>query len=138
EQSMSLFCGLLDPLEGNLHYANAGHPPPQCWRARTGAVEILPTLPGLPLGLDPHAAYHHKRTLMGAGDVVVLYNDGVTSAQDRNGMFFGQERLDAAVRDLAPQGAQALRSGLIARVEEFLDEQDPQDDVTLLVLQRHE
>src|SRR5262249_47295928 len=78
DQFMTAFCAVLDPAEGNFHYGNAGHPSPRWWHAAAGEVEALREACGLPLGMEPHAAYHHKRVVLGPGDVVVLYSDGLT------------------------------------------------------------
>lgn len=136
EQHMTVLCGLLSPLEGELHYANAGHLAPRWWHARTRTVELLRSPTGLPLGLDVHASYHHQRVAIEPGDVLLAYSDGITTALNKAGYAFGQGRLDDALRDLAPQGAQTLKNGLVARLSDFLDERDSQDDVTLLVFER--
>jgi serine phosphatase RsbU (regulator of sigma subunit) len=48
EQFLTTFCGVLDPADGNFHYANAGHPFPRLWRADAGIVEPLRDAVGLP------------------------------------------------------------------------------------------
>jgi sigma-B regulation protein RsbU (phosphoserine phosphatase) len=135
-QSMTAFCGLLSPAEGTLHYANAGHLPPRLWRAATQTVESLHDACGLPLGMEPHTAYHHKRTCLDPADILVLYSDGLTACQDGRGAFFGTQQLDEAVRRLAPGGAEAIKVGLLARVESFLGREQAQDDLTLVILER--
>jgi sigma-B regulation protein RsbU (phosphoserine phosphatase) len=135
-QSMTAFCGLLSPAEGTLRYANAGHLPPRLWRAATGTVEPLDDALGLPLAMDPHTSYHHKRTCLEPGDVLVLYTDGLTACQDGRGALFGTERLDEIVRRLAPGGAEEIKAGLLARLETFLGREQAQDDLSLVVLER--
>jgi sigma-B regulation protein RsbU (phosphoserine phosphatase) len=135
-QSMTAFCGLLSPSEGTLHYANAGHPPPRLWRAATRTVESLHDVCGLPLAMDPHTFYHHKRICLEPGDVLVLYSDGLTACQDRHGASFGTGRLDQLIRRLAPCGAEKLKAGLLANLEVFLGTERGQDDLTLVIVER--
>jgi len=136
EQCLTAFCAVLSPVEGTLHYANAGHPPPLWWRAARGQFEPVRDALGMPLGLDPDSAYHHRRLVLDPGDLLVCYSDGLIAAPNRRGEIFGTDRLDETVRELAPRGAEALRTGLVARLDQFLGSRGPQDDVTLVVLQR--
>ncbi len=136
EQCMTAFCAVLSPEEGTLHYSNAGHPPPRWWRAARGRVEQVRDAAGMPLGLDPGSTYHHRRIVIEPGDLFVCYSDGLTTAQSQGGAIFGTERLDQALYELAPHGAEAVRAGLVARLDQFLGEQGLQDDVTLVIFQR--
>jgi sigma-B regulation protein RsbU (phosphoserine phosphatase) len=135
-QSMTAFCGLLSPAEGTLHYANAGHLPPRLWRAATRALEPLSDASGLPLAMEPHTPYHHKRTCLEPGDVLVLYSDGLTACQDGRGAIFGTGRLDEVIRRLAPDGAEEVKDGLLDSLETFLGRDQPQGDLTLVILER--
>jgi sigma-B regulation protein RsbU (phosphoserine phosphatase) len=136
DQFMTAFCGLLDPIEGNFHYANAGHPSPRWWHASSGEVDTLREACGLPLGLEPHAAYHHKRVVLAPGDVLVLYNDGLTAALNSRGQMFGCDRLDAILRQSTQEGARGVKAALVESLEDFLDGAATEDDVTLLVVER--
>jgi sigma-B regulation protein RsbU (phosphoserine phosphatase) len=135
-QSMTAFCGLLSPAEGTLHYANAGHVPPRLWRAATGTVESLRDASGLPLAMEPHTSYHHKKICLEPGDVLVLYSDGLTACQDGRGTLFGTARLDEIIRRLAPGGAEEIKAGLLANLESFLGREQAQDDLTVVILER--
>src|SRR5262249_4544217 len=89
EQFLTAFCGVFDSVDGIFHYANAGHPAPRWWRASTGEVEPLRDAAGLPLGVDSKASYHHKRIEIEPGDLLILYSDGLTAAQNGHGQLFG-------------------------------------------------
>jgi sigma-B regulation protein RsbU (phosphoserine phosphatase) len=138
EQFLTAFCGLLDPADGNFHYANAGQPFPRLWRASAGIVEPLRDAVGLPLGVDSLASYHHKRINLEAGDALVLYSDGLTAAQNDRGQTFGWERLDGAVRRAAGGGAETIKATVLAALDHFLNGREYQDDVTLVVAVREE
>jgi sigma-B regulation protein RsbU (phosphoserine phosphatase) len=138
EQFLTAFCGVLDPVDGNFHYANAGHPAPRWWRAGSGKIEGIRDASGLPLGVDSRASYHHKRIVIEPGDVLVLYSDGVTAALNDRGQMFGCERLDAALSESAAHGAEAVKTAVFARLNDFLDGRHPEDDVALLIIERRD
>jgi serine phosphatase RsbU (regulator of sigma subunit) len=72
---------------------------------------------------------------LGPGDVLACYTDGLTDARD-GGRAFGVGRLDAAVREAAPQGAEAVKRHVLAAFDRFLAGASTEDDVTLVVLER--
>jgi sigma-B regulation protein RsbU (phosphoserine phosphatase) len=138
DQYLTAFCGVLSPAEGTLHYANAAYPPPLWWRAARGSLEPVNEATGMPLGISPGSAYHHRRIVIEPGDLLVLCSDGLTASQDRRGTLFGTQSLDDVVRELAPAGAEAVRDGLVRRLDNFLAGHTPHDDVTVVVLGRDE
>jgi phosphoserine phosphatase RsbU/P len=92
----------------------------------------------LPLGLDLHATYHHKRIQIEPGDVLLFYTSGIINAHAPRRDSFGLERLDAALKQSARLGAEAVKSGILARLHDFLGKETPSEDVTLVVVQRRE
>jgi len=81
--------------DGELEYVNCGHIPPLfvC-----GDEVIRPSHGNLPVGLMPDATYESDRYSMHSGDRLVLVTDGVTEAEDAQGEFFDNERLEAAAK----------------------------------------
>ncbi len=126
ERVVTAFVGVFDPVTRELAYALAGHPPPLLRRAG-GAVEVL-AAPELPLGLRGRAGAGDARTVrLGAGDLLVLYTDGVTEAT--RDVIEGERRLAAAVAAVEPAAAHPARA-IAARV---LPER-ASDDVAVLTL----
>jgi sigma-B regulation protein RsbU (phosphoserine phosphatase) len=136
EHFVTAFCGVLEPVDGNFNHASAGHPLPRIWRAAQRTVDAPPAGAGLPLGVDWRSTYHQKRLTMEPGDVLVLYSEGLVAAQNSLGQIFGRERIDDALYESAPEGAEAVKSTLVARLDEFLDGEILQDDVTLVIVER--
>ncbi len=134
EQFVTAFYGVLSPNLSLVRYANAGHPSARWWHASDGRVGAVPDGAGPPLGMGVRCQYEEGLLTMSRGDVLVCYTDGLTEAQD--GGDFGLLRLDAAIREAAPRGAEAVRDGILAAFDCFLGGKDTEDDVTLLVLQR--
>ncbi|GAC1306610.1 MAG: hypothetical protein NVSMB21_09550 [Vulcanimicrobiaceae bacterium] len=90
---VTAFVGIYDPVEAELRYALAGHPPPFVRRA-DGRIETLES-PALPLGLrEPSADTGHALTVA-AGDLIVLYTDGVIEAT--RDVIEGERRLAFAI-----------------------------------------
>lgn len=136
EQFLTAFCAVLDPVDGNLHFANAGHPAPRWWHAGRRELEAIRDPAGLPLGIDHRATYHHKRVVLEPGDLLVLYSDGLTTAQNEDGLMYGSERLDTVIRATADEGADSVRSALLVSMDDFLNGVELNDDVTILILER--
>ena len=81
--------------DGELEYVNCGHIPPLfvC-----GNEVIRPSHGNLPVGLMPDVTYESDRHSLHAGDRLVLVTDGVTEAENAEGEFFDNERLEAAAK----------------------------------------
>ncbi len=101
---------VIDPRTGEVAVAGAGHPAPRIVRA-DGSVTPLDAH-GLVLGVELGQRYEEVRDRLDSGDAVVLYTDGVVEAR-RDGVLYGQERLDAllAARTAVPP-AELARSVL--------------------------
>ena len=81
---------MLDTSTGDLAFANAGHNPPIVVRA-SGEAEMLEG-GGPVLGILPIAPYSEMRTQLDRGDMLVLYSDGVTEANNLNYDEYDEER----------------------------------------------
>jgi sigma-B regulation protein RsbU (phosphoserine phosphatase) len=123
---------MVDPGKGALQYVNAGHNPPFLLRA-DGSVERLET-GGFLLGVFPEATYETAGLTMGAGDLLILYSDGVTEAMDAQGAEFGDDRLVAFLSKHRDVPVEELVDALIAQVREYAGK--PGDDVTVTAI-RH-
>jgi sigma-B regulation protein RsbU (phosphoserine phosphatase) len=124
-----------DPETGQLtvHLAAGGHPPVIVARA-DGTADFLPTPGGLLVGILPSARFAAARTVLGPGDTLLLYTDGLTEArtgQDRTGLY-GDEALLAFVTAHAGKPPQALIQALTGLLDSFGDGLD--DDTALLAI----
>ena len=132
---VTVFYAVLDPRTGMLTYGNAGHNPPYHFQHDSGAVHPL-TQTGIPVGILEGSTWQRGTVPLAPGDVIVLYTDGVTDAQDRQELFFGQERLLACVQLNLSQPAQEIKEALLASIHEFAGGAPRFDDVALIVLRR--
>jgi sigma-B regulation protein RsbU (phosphoserine phosphatase) len=70
------------------------------------------------------------------GDMLVLYTDGVTEAQDGQEAFFGKERLLEVVRTNLGRPVQDVQDALLAEVHQFVGDAPQFDDIALMVVVR--
>lgn len=75
-------CGLYDPDTRTLRWARAGHPPPVLVRDQRAAT--LPMVGGLLLGALPDAKYEEEQLELQAGDMLLMYTDGLIERRDRS------------------------------------------------------
>jgi serine phosphatase RsbU (regulator of sigma subunit) len=87
---VTCFYAILDPKSGHLSYANAGHSLP-CCRREDAAIDL--SARGMPLGLMPKMSYEEKETILGPGEGVLLYTDGLIEAHNPRGEMFGTPRV---------------------------------------------
>lgn len=119
---VTLFLARIDTRSGVMTYVNGGHNPPYVLRA-TGEIENL-SAGGLLIGMFPEAEYEEGTVDLREGDLVVAYSDGVTDAGPLgpDGVptdQFGDERLEAFLRESRDLPPEALVERLIARVRDF-------------------
>ena len=125
---------VLDPNTGEVAYCNAGHNPPLLIRA-SGLTEHLPA-GGLILGIIPWAEYEEGCCRLDPGDTVVLFSDGVTEANAKDGDEFGEQRLASVVRDCAGSPAATTVQVVFDEVARFSEGSPPADDITVVVAKR--
>jgi serine phosphatase RsbU (regulator of sigma subunit) len=139
---VTAFYGALDPNTGVLTYCNAGHSPPYLLRAGSGdRMEVLHRT-GMALGVIEEETWAQETIRIDPGDVLLLYTDGITDAQDQRGRAFGKsrlrERVQASVRLSAGQqpSAQEIQDALLTDVHRFMDGAPQFDDMALMIVVR--
>ena len=132
---VSAFYAVLSLQTGQLAYASAGHNPPLLLRPRTGEEEWLRT-EGMVLGVLEGIHFGERIVALEPGDVLVFYTDGVTEAFSPGGDIYGEGRLQAAIEAAADTPAQAMLEAICASVSDFVGDNPPSDDLTLMVLRR--
>ena len=122
---------VLDPENGRIIYANAGHDVP--YHHTSGEVEELRAT-GMPLGLMPGMTYEEKETRLSPGDSVLFYSDGLVEAHAPDREMFGFPRLKEMMGEHA--GGAPLVAYLLDELATFTGASwEQEDDVTLVVLQ---
>lgn len=137
---VTLFYAILDPATGQITYCNAGHNPPLLYSY--GSEESLHWLAGTgtAVGILPDAVWQEDTQILEPGDLLVLYTDGVTEAQNRTGEYFGetgvQEALAASCLEKGLCSAQEALDVLLGRLHAFIGDFPRSDDITAMVLHR--
>ena len=134
ERYATFFAARLQP-DGTFVYVNAGHNPPML--LRRDEVHRL-TGGGLPLGLFKGRTYELQHDKLESGDLLLVFTDGVTEANDPDENEFGEERLLEVVRANLDCSVQVLTEKVFAAIAEFsLGLHNPHDDITLVTVRVH-
>lgn len=105
----------------------------------SGSLEQIDTIDlGFPIGLteDISDFVAEARVQLNPGDVVVLYTDGITEAEDIHGVQYGLDRLCDVVKKYWQSSANDIRQAVIDELQQHIGEQKVYDDITLLVLKQ--
>ena len=129
---ITLFYALFDMNTGSLTYVNAGHTPPLLLRNR-GEIERLHE-GGIALGLFDESAYATGRTLMQHGDLLAVYSDGITEAENPEGRPFDERGLENVLIAERHNNIAAIGSAVAKAVEVHTADTRLADDLTLLLL----
>ena len=130
---VTLFYGILDAQNRSLTYVNAGHNPPLICHGADGTFTDLPAT-GMALGAVPDAAYTSERVVLGADDVMVLYTDGITEAENSRQEMYGEDRLREAIARARTLPSAAIAAAILESVQGFTGVTPQSDDITLMVV----
>jgi len=130
------FFAEIDPATRILRYINAGHNAPMLRRA-SGRTERLEA-GGLPLGIPVEGPsdgrYESAEIKLEAGDLLVIFTDGLVEAVNAAGEEFGEAGIFPILNSQPRQNAEATLKALMAEVDCFVGMARQHDDVTCLVL----
>ncbi len=133
---ISMIYGVLDSQKNTFTYVRAGHNP-MLHKKANGEISWLQPK-GLALGMTQDENFKKgsdEVTLqLEKGDVLVLYTDGVTEAQNKNGEFYGEKRLYTIVKNEKTQNSSELLNFIVKDVRIFYGEATQYDDMTLVVI----
>jgi serine phosphatase RsbU (regulator of sigma subunit) len=133
-QFVTLFLFVLNP-QGMGQFISAGHTPAYLFHSATGKIEELGSNANV-LGLFDDASYESSVFRLDKGDILVVYSDGLTDAENPQGEMFGEERLLRLIRQEAPSGSQAIEQRLLKAIEAFTQGLPQTDDITFVVVEK--
>jgi serine phosphatase RsbU (regulator of sigma subunit) len=128
---VTAFVATLDAA-GQLEYSNGGHNPP-LWIQTNGSVSELHAAGPL-LGFVDNPECPQGRNSLSPGDLLVMYTDGVTDAENPRGESFGAGRLMEWAGSQAGCRAAVVQQSLIGAVTQFCEGYRHIDDITVLVV----
>ena len=131
---VTLFVSIFNPLTGELVYVNAGQNPPLLRRC-DGSYEHL-RAGGIALGMFDQASYTAGITHLNVGDVVVMYSDGITEAENETGDAFDEAGLQGIIDGRGWASAKELAWATFVAVEQHTAQRRLLDDLTILAVRR--
>ena len=127
---------ILNTSNGNLNYANAGHPKPLILR-KNGTLEELEST-GPPIGIrslnlsDDRITFDEEQAQVSPGDKVILYTDGLVEYFNEHEEFYGNDRFQNRLLELNGAAIKDIINESIKSLKDFGKNKKPADDITLL------
>ncbi|WP_148205243.1 PP2C family protein-serine/threonine phosphatase [Candidatus Methylacidiphilum infernorum] len=132
---ISLIYMVVDEKQDRVTFARAGHELPIF--CRNGKIEKI-DFPGICLGVDEGRIFNKMvkeyELKIQKGDFLLLFTDGLIEAVNNEGIFFGRQRAENIVRELADKDPQYVVDAMIERLNSFCQDNVPFDDITLLAM----
>jgi sigma-B regulation protein RsbU (phosphoserine phosphatase) len=133
DRYVTLLLADIDALSRSLRYVNCGHNPALLFRAKTRDI-VRMNSSCFPVGMFDSVACQVNRADLADGDILVLYTDGITEAENPQGEEFGMERLSAVIQRGSSLSAEQLMNDIFQSAADFAREVGFNDDVTVLVV----
>ena len=121
---VTAFIGHLHIPSGHLSFCNAGHLPPLAV-SREHQVRTIKMAHNIPLGFEGDFNYAEDSCLLGEGELLVLYTDGVTEARNAEKKMLGDQQW----MEMVAQGGDLLKA-----VRQYIGEAEQSDDIALMTI----
>ncbi len=129
---VTFFCAILNIRTGQVDYSNGGHNLP--YHLHRGGVSPLENTGGRALGVVEQSPYASARMVLGPGDSLLLYTDGVTEAMDPSDTLYSDQRLERFLASNRGSSPRQIIGDLVSDVRHFASEAPQSDDITVLAL----
>ena len=129
---VTLFYAVLDLRDGRLCYSNGGHNPPRLICG--GEIREVPSTEDIALGIFMEHEFHDSELVLGVGDALFLYTDGITEACNAAEEEFGEQRLDDLLERVGDAAIADVVAEVVGAVDEFAGGVAQFDDMTCLAL----
>ena len=129
------YAELTDDKQGLCIYVNAGHNSPILYRARTNTTEMLESTGNI-IGPFPDQIFRSEGTMIGRGDILLLFTDGVSEAMDAAGNQYTEKRLTEKLSELKNETPKNIAGLLLEDVQKFSAKSKYSDDKTVVVIKR--
>ena len=137
---VTAFIGCLHIPTGELLYCNAGHCAPLIVESKKSKVKTLEMEPNIPLGYNGNYSFVEQGCMLGEGETLVLYTDGVTEARNNARQMLGMERWCKIVerKESRVKSKKSRVESLLGEVRTFMGNAEPTDDITLMTIRKME
>ena len=123
------FYGILNVETGKFSYSNAGHNPPILLR-NNEVITLEPTR-NPAIGVMEGVKYNSKEIQFQPNDLLLMFTDGVSEAQNIENEEFGEKRIEEVILNNGTQSPTELNSTLFASLEDFRGDAEQFDDITI-------
>jgi sigma-B regulation protein RsbU (phosphoserine phosphatase) len=113
-------------------YVNAGHPPPILFRSDGTIVE--PSQADIVIGVIAGYAFTEAQIRLKAGDILVIYSDGITELFNENDEEFGEERLRNLIMEVRYEAVEDICGRIFNALKNFRGNRQQSDDITFVVM----
>ena len=131
EMFVTVWLGILELSTGKLTAANAGHEYPVIRRAG-GNFELIKDKHGFVIGGIAGSKYKEYELMLGRGDTLFLYTDGLPEATDNAGNMFGNSRMLDALNEAEDNAPEAVIQHMRGAVNDFVASAEQFDDLTMM------
>lgn len=131
---ITLLIGILDLTNGIITFCNAGHPYP-VYINNEGEVTNLREEPDVPIGIVAQYEYEERQIRLLNKEIILLYTDGITDAEDKDAIFYGKERLQSCIENCNHTSPHAIVDCIVNEIDQHIDGVHQSDDLTLLAIQ---
>jgi phosphoserine phosphatase RsbU/P len=129
---VTFFCAILNIRTGQVDYSNGGHNLP--YYLHHSGVSPLENAGGRALGLAEQSPYASGRMVLGPGEALLLYTDGVTEAMNPSETLYSDQRLAQFLASNRGSSPRQIIGDLVSDVRQFAGETPQSDDITVLAL----
>ena len=132
-EKLSMCMTMLKIAENNVYMSAAGMPPVFIYKQETQTIEEH-VMKGMPLGTFDSYPYTLIKSELSKGDTILLMSDGLPELFNDEKEMFGYKRARNLFEELAERSPEDIISGLNKAGSNFINENDPDDDVTFVVI----
>ena len=136
DHPLECFVGIIDPNTGEMRYAIAGTPGVYIIGQRGDERSLRPDKPAPSLGVVKTATFPSTAEQLGNEETLVVFTPGVTTAKNRDGETFGEERFVNILCDGFGQLASSMLKELLTDLRNFTEGGSQPNDVTVLLAHR--
>ncbi len=129
---VTLFIGLLDEKTGELEFTNGGHCFPYIINKEKQEIRQIESINGPLVGVIEGANYSLGKVQLKNNDICLLYTDGVTEAMDKDGLFYGDQRLKEVLLMNCEHELTTLLQDIYNDLLVFRKDTEQSDDITML------
>ena len=130
---VTTWLGKLNLKTGKLSYVNAGHNQPLI-KHDSNNFEYMQTRPNLVMGGMGGIQYNEHEINLNAGDMIFLYTDGVTEANDNFNGFYGKNRLKEIINKNKDKKLKDIINEITEDIDKFCNNDEQYDDTTMLII----